>query len=158
MAQTSIAIRLNTLSDIWARVGNSAIETLPMGTAVWHSGHIPSMTDMDDKRALWTTRSEAHNSDYVGTARETAKWRNAQPTRLALETVRTLNCADFNSASLHNFTMEQCDCNHDLMKQSVRAWCVENGFDAIVRLNSDPTEVVFAYPRSSLRLMAALAL
>lgn len=149
--------KLNELGRIWDQAG-SLVENLSPGLRVYHSGHIPTMALMDDERALWTTRSEERKTHYVGSAREAVKWSKHAATLLTLAVRRDLKAADFDSVSLLLFTRTFCNHEHNQMKVAVRSWCIRNGFDAVVRLNSDPTEVVLVRPKTSLVLVHAQAL
>lgn len=149
-----IESQLIELEKIWEQAG-SLVESVSPGLRVYHSGHIPTMDQMDDERALWTTRSEDCKTHYVGSAREAVKWAKHAATLLTLEVSRELKAADFDSASLLAFTKSYCNYDHNQMKVAVRTWCIRNRFDAVVRLNSDPTEVVLVRPKSSLSLVHA---
>jgi hypothetical protein len=113
---------------------------------------------MDNSRALWTTRDDTTAAGYEGFARESAQWAKHPAVKLELQLRRPLKAADFASASLLAFTQEYCGCEHPTMKAVLRRWMVEKGFDAVVRLNADPTEVVIASPAADLVLQKATRL
>jgi len=152
------AAAMAELTRIWHRSSGSAVEELPAGMLVWHCGCIPSASDLDDAKALWTAREAAAAADYEGTARENSRWSKHPPTKLEFELRRPLKAADFASQSLRPFTQQYCNCNHDSMKAILRKWMLAEGFDAIVRLNSDPTEVVVARPAADLVVRVAVPL
>lgn len=147
--------QLSALTRIWELAGGDKFEILSPGLLVYHSGHIPTMDEMDDERALWTTRSEMCKTNYVGSARECVKSSKHPATLLTLTTNQELKAADFNSVSLMKFIEDHCNFEHSQMKVAIRNWCIQNWFDAIVRLNCDPTEVVFVRPKTSLSLLHA---
>jgi hypothetical protein len=152
------AAAMAELMQFWHQSSGSAVEELPAGMLVWHCGGIPSASELDDAKALWTSRDACAAADYEGTARENARWSRHPATRLELELRRPLKAADFASRSLRPFTQQHCDCNHNTMKMLLRMWMQSQGFDAIVRLNGDPTEVVVARPAADLTVRAAVAL
>lgn len=146
---------IQALTDIWTLAGHAGIEFLRKGTAVWHSGLITTMAEMDDHKALWTTRSADCQTTYCNSARADSAYAK-KPAALLMMTLNTdLRAADFNSASLLKFTQDYCNSSHDQMKATLRAWCIHYKFDAVVRLNSDATEVVVVKPATSLSLITS---
>lgn len=145
------AAALDALTDIWMQAGGLSV-MLPSALALWHCGAISCQADLDDDRALWTTRDPAKQDYYVGWAKEGNRWMTVQAHKCLLTTNRLLRAADFDSASLSAFTTEHCGAMHDRMKVALRAWIIANGFSAAVRLNSDASEVVLTHPRSQATL------
>jgi hypothetical protein len=149
---------MSELTRIWEQASGSATEELPAGLVIWHCGCIPSVSEIDDSRALWTTRDASTAAGYEGFARESAQWAKHPAVKLELQLRRPLKAADFASASLLAFTREHCGSDHSRMKTALRSWMVEQGFGAVVRLNSDPTEVVISSPAADLVLQTATRL
>lgn len=149
---------MKELTRIWETASRSGTEVLPAGLVIWHCGCIPSLSEMDNSRALWTTRDDSTAAGYEGFARESAQWAKHPAVKLELQLRRPLKAADFASASLLAFTHEYCGCDHPTMKTALRSWMVEKGFDAVVRLNADPTEVVISWPAADLILQKATRL
>jgi len=115
------------------------------------------MAHIDSSRALWTTRNPERSDLYAGFAREPG-WPDLPPTMLEFRVRRELRAADFASQSLRDFMWNYCDCQHPVMKSMLHAWMRQNKFDAVVRLNTDPDEVVLANPAEDLLLTAATPL
>lgn len=149
---------MKELTRIWQEESSAGTEELPFGLVLWHCGCIPSHSEIDNARALWTTRDDSKAAGYEGFARESAQWANHPAMRLELQLRRPLKAADFAMASLLAFTREYCGHNHSTMKTALDSWMVEKGFDAVVRLNSDPTEVVISSPAANLDLQKATRL
>jgi hypothetical protein len=146
------------LDQLWHASSRNTVVILAKGTPMWHCGRIPSLQELDDERALWSTRDPSRSDDYAGWAREPATWTQLPPTKLELQTQRDLKTADFALRSLRQFTEDYCQCQHDLMKRTVRAWALLRGLDGVVRANSDENEVMIVRPKSDLILSAATPL
>ena len=148
---------LAALTAIWEAAGSKS-QQLEAGQQLWHCGEVVTTADLDDERALWTTRDEALQDNYAGWAKESARLGAKPAHKATLATQRELRAADFDSASLLEFTATYCEAQHGNMKRAVRDWMLAKGFDAIVRLNRDPSEVVLAKPRSQAAVIGAAAL
>lgn len=146
------------LDQLWHASSRNTVVILAKGTRMWHCGRIPSLQELDDARALWSTRDPSRADDYAGWAREPATWTQLPPTKLELQTQRDLKTADFALRSLLQFTEDYCQHQHDLMKRTVRAWALLKGLDGVVRANSDENEVMIVRPKSDLILSAATPL
>lgn len=144
---------IQALTDIWLKNSNYAIQVIDIGTELWHCGRIPTSEHIENNNALWTTRNADHQNHYVGSAKSPNSFRPYQPTKLQLSTLRKLKAADFNTASLLDFTVQHCATNHQIMKETLRAWCVGQGLDAIVSINRGPDEVVIVYPADDLKIV-----
>ena len=153
-----ITTAAQALTDIWLTNSSSAIKFIDIGTELWHCGRIPSSEHIDNNLALWTSCNPDHQDHYVGSARSPDFIRAHPPTKLRLSTVRKLKAADFNTASLLDFTKRHCSTNHQIMKETLRAWCVDNGLDAVVSINRGPDEVVIIYPADDLKIVDAVSL
>jgi len=152
-------LAMQALTTIWSSHG-CRTERLPPGLQLWHCGLVAGPQDLDEQRALWTTRGSERQDWYADSAREQAKLEAMAPTphKLSFATACELKAADFGSLSLRGFTIEHCGTMHGRMKARLRQWMLENGFDAVVRVNGDPTEVVIARPRSALVCLGVSAL
>ena len=146
------------LTDIWLNNSNCAIDFIDIGTELWHCGRIPSFEHIENNLALWTTRNPDHQDHYVGSAKSPNSFRPYQPTKMKLSTLRNLKAADFNTASLLDFTVQHCATNHQIMKETLRAWCVDQGLDAVVSINRGPDEVVIIYPADDLKIVDTASL
>jgi len=146
------------LDQLWHASSRNTVVILAKGTLMWHCGRIPSLQELDDERALWSTRDPSRADDYAGWAREPATWTQLPPTKLELQTQKDLKTADFALRSLRQFTEDYCQCQHDLMKRTVRAWALLRGLDGVVRANRDENEVMIVRPKSDLILSAATPL
>jgi hypothetical protein len=149
--------QLLALTEIWKTNGSRTC-VLPEGTLLWHCGHIPSTAEVDDFEMLWTTRDALKSEDYAGVARNTDGRDLRAATRVDLLVSNDLAAADFNKASLQDFTIALCDCRHDTMKSALRAWCIEYGFEAIVSINGGIDEVAIVQPRTHLTIVTTTSL
>ncbi len=148
---------LAVLTAIWQASGSKSLQ-LQAGQQLWHCGEVVTTADLDDERALWTTRDEELQDYYAGWAKESARLGAKPAHKATLATETELRAADFDSASVLDFTATYCGAQHGQMKRIVRDWMLAQGFDAIVRLNRDPSEVVLARPRSQAAVIGAVAL
>ena len=146
------------LTDVWLNNSNCAIKFIEIGTELWHCGRIPSYEHIDNNLALWTTCNPDHQDHYAGSAKSPDFIRAYPPTKLKLSTVKKLKAADFNTASLLSFTEQHCSTNHQIMKATLRAWCVDQGLDAVVSINRGPDEVVIIYPADDLKIVDTVSL
>lgn len=154
----SVTTAKQALTDVWLNNSNCAIKFIEIGTELWHCGRIPSSELIDNNLALWTTCNPDHQDHYVGSAKSSDIFRAYPPTKLKLITVRKLKAADFNTASLLGFTEQHCSTNHQIMKETLRAWCVDQGLDAVVSINRGPDEVVIIYPADDLKIVDTVSL
>jgi hypothetical protein len=153
----SIDEALGALDEIW-KVNGKGLQRLEVGLRLWHCGCSPTHLDLRDDLMLWTTRNEEERLHYAGIAKQQGAREKLSAALLELAVVRPLRAADFNRASLGEFTMKHCDANHDAMKAVVRAWCLLREFEAVVRINGGEHEVAVARPRSSLTLISSMPL
>lgn len=157
-ALDSSLVMLSAITTIWKDAG-SKVTHLPAATALWHGGTICGVEDIDDGKALWCTRASDEAHHYDGWAREEySRHSGLHAARLQLATLRAMKMADFSSKSLFKFTVEHCNDKHDTMKEVLRKWCLENGFDGAANINCDPNEVVICRPKQSLEVVASISL
>ncbi|MBU85128.1 MAG: hypothetical protein CL544_10045 [Alcanivorax sp.] len=153
----SATARAASLTRIWSD-GGEIRETMPEGTTLWHGGTISTADGMDDARSLWCTRNDNCADHYDGWARQDGQQAGLQPYRLTLTTSRALELANFGGASLHQFTLEHCDNQHDRMKAALRDWCLANSFDGVLNINCGPDEAVICRPAQVLVVKDAVPL
>ncbi|MDT8992700.1 hypothetical protein RQP54_17645 [Curvibacter sp. APW13] len=139
----------SALLAIWS-VSGAVIVTLGPGTLIWHEGIIASATDIIDEKALWCTRNQAKATRYAIIAKEWAQTNNCSAHRLCLRVRRPLKMADFDGASMNDFTLRYCDVNHGKMKAALRAWCLQHALDGVVNVGGDADEVVICRPATEL--------
>ena len=141
------------LTSIWID-NNSRTFTLNTGTVLWHAGRIPEQKDIKNHKLLFTTRNEGHKDHYVGNAKAHEEESGCPPAKIELTIQRNLYAADFNCASLGEFQSRHF-INHGGLKAALREWCIENGFEAIVRINRGEHEVAIVYPATDLKITKA---
>lgn len=107
---------------------------------------------MTDDHLLWTTRLEGAKDYYDGQAREFAKFMKLRPYRLELVLKETLRYADFKAASLLQFTMKYCNCQHGTMKKFLKDWVSSKNLAGVVAINGGPDEVVVRNPHVVLQV------
>ena len=95
---------------------------------------------------------------YNGLAKGDAERCGKTPFLQEFETARDLRLAHFNRASMAQFTVSHCDCDHDRMKSLVVTWIGKRDLDGIISINGDDDEVVVCRPVIELKQVAETAL
>jgi len=155
-AKTKQAI--GELSRIWQASTGSRIEMIERGTRLWHCGRIETHEQMDDGKGLWAMRNAERCDEYKGFAYSKSDSNNNEPTMLELEVLRKLRAADFGLVSLFDFAVNFCESDHNVLKDVLREWMLDNELHAVVGANKNGDEVVLARPRSDTVVVATCRL
>lgn len=145
----------SALLAIWASTGSVEV-TLDGGTLLWHGGTVSNAEALRNSHALWCTRDPNKSTFYDAWACDDAKRKGVTAHRLELTLQRPLRMADFGYSSLQQFTMNHCKGSHGTMKAALRAWCLQRGFDGVVNLNKEASEVVICRLVTELTLVASV--
>lgn len=135
------------LDQIHALAGGT-ITALPAGLDLWHCGLYQNIPFFNADMALWTMKGNG-KSNYEAWARYAGKItadKAKKPFSVQLRTLNGLKALDFRKASLHDFTVEQANADHNLMKSFLRQWAMGRGHFAVVALNGDEDEVALMRP------------